>query len=158
MTCLQSGQWENPASLRSSSSCCPVSFCCSLTNLIWGACNVASCQMFSLGRSSLGFSFCCSCGFDHGFTFSWRIRQMFLAQPSSPLKWCSGSAMQPQEGLSGKRKCRGREAAATRLMPHGTDKLWVSQGCAACSIHSSYPLQWFVRGLGSCSSVKQWLL
>lgn len=124
MTCLQSGQWENPASLRSSSSCCPVSFCCSLTNLIWGACNVASCQMLSLGRSSLGFSFCCSCGFDHGFTFSWRIRQMFLAQPSSPLKRCSGSAMQPQEGLSGKRKCRGREAAATRLMPHGTDKLF----------------------------------
>lgn len=81
-------------------------------------------RCFPPGEVPKGFSFCCSCGFDHGFTFSWRIRQMFLAQLSSQLKWCSGSAVQPQEGLSGKRMCRGREAAATPLVPHGTDRLF----------------------------------
>lgn len=44
---LQHEKRENPTD----SGChCPVSFCCSLTNLIWSVCNVASCHMLSLWR------------------------------------------------------------------------------------------------------------
>lgn len=107
---------------------CCVSFCCSLTHLIWGIHNIVSCHMFSLWRSSQGFISCCSCGFDHAFSFPEEWGGYFSQ------KWCSGSAARPQEGPSAEHVCSERLqlcAACWQTMPRSWDLTWAVQNSCA---------------------------